>query len=261
MSAGKAAGRYVTGTFDLAVAGRRLRVELQVTTERTRPVKLLPLFRNVANAVVDVATKAAEAEGSTISCTKGCGACCRQLVPISAMEARGLLELVDAMPEPRASEIRARFTDARGRLEQANLLPRLIDPQPSPDEEIQALGLEYFAQGIPCPFLEDESCSIHLDRPAACREYLVTSAAEHCAQPTAENVVRVKMPAKVSRVLRQMEQPANGPHAPWVPLILALDWAGAHRDQTPPRTGKEWVGEFFARLTGTDVNRKPKQTR
>jgi Fe-S-cluster containining protein len=36
---------------------------------------------------------------------------------------------------------------------------------------------------MPCPFLEDESCSIHPDRPLVCREYLVTSPAELCAGP------------------------------------------------------------------------------
>ncbi len=41
----------------------------------------------------------------------------------------------------------------------------------------------YFHLGIACPFLEDESCSIHADRPISCREYLVTSPAVNCADP------------------------------------------------------------------------------
>ena len=45
-----------------------------------------------------------------------CGACCRQLVPISALEARELVRLVDRMPEPRRSVLRQRFNDALRRL-------------------------------------------------------------------------------------------------------------------------------------------------
>ena len=40
---------------------------------------------------------------------------------------------------------------------------------------MRILGREYFQLGIPCPFLEEESCSIYHDRPITCREYLVTS--------------------------------------------------------------------------------------
>ena len=49
--------------------------------------------------VVGVAVEDAVAEGETISCKKGCGACCRQLVPISQVEARRIRDLVEAMPE------------------------------------------------------------------------------------------------------------------------------------------------------------------
>ena len=59
------------------------------------------------NAVV----AAAEA-GKAISCHKGCGACCRQLVPISRTEGERLVTLVDAMPEPRRAAVLARFADA-----------------------------------------------------------------------------------------------------------------------------------------------------
>jgi Fe-S-cluster containining protein len=250
-------GDQITGTVELKVAGRPLRVQMQVPVGPTRPGKLLPLFRSVANAVVDVASKAVEAQGATISCTKGCGACCRQLVPISGIEASQLNELVDDMPEHRATEIRARFAAARAQLEKRGILAKLIDPRPMSDEEIQALGLEYFAEGIACPMLEDESCSIHPERPIACREYLVTSPAEHCSTPNAENIHLVPMPAKVSRAVRRMDSSITSTGAPWVPLILALEWAQTHEDRSSPRPGPELAREFFTRFARNEGAHTP----
>ena len=230
------------------MAGERLRIEMRVPAGRTRPAALLPLFRTVADEVVGIATKAAAAAGQTISCTKGCGACCRQLVPISAIEARRIRELVDQLPEPRRSEIRARFASATARLDAAGLLAALRAPGEYTGAELRALGLQYFAQGVACPFLEDESCSIHAERPVACREYLVTSLAEHCAQPSADNVTRVKVPAKVARAVRELEPAAASDGVGWVPLIVALEWAEAHPDRSQPRSGQELAREFFTRL-------------
>lgn len=243
----------VSAAVELAVSGRRLRIEMNVPTARVDSRRLLPLFHAVADRLVDVACEAASAAGEKVSCTKGCGACCRQLVPISVTEAHQLRELLDAQPEPRRSELRARFAAARTRLEQAGLLETLRRPQQVTDAQSQPLGLAYFELGIACPFLEDESCSIHPDRPAACREYLVTSPAEHCAHPTAESVRGVKMPAKVSRVIRQIERPLGNETLGWVPLILAPQWSEAHAQRTARRPGTEIVREFFARLTKRDL--------
>lgn len=232
----------VTGNLELSIAGKRLQLELSVPRGPTRPVRLLAHFRALADTVVDIAC-----EGKSISCTKGCGACCRQLVPISAVEARRLRELLDELPEPRAAEIRARFASARERLAEAGLLEALLDPQRIGDEQAQAFGLEYFAHGIACPFLEDESCSIHRERPIACREYLVTSPAAHCARPTADTVERVAMPAKVASAVRKLQPPT------WVPLIVAPEWADAHPDDSAPRPGPEIMGEFFGALSGRQL--------
>jgi len=239
----------VTGTVELSVSGQRLRVEMTVTTAHVRPSRLLPLFQSVTNSLVDIAVKTVETEGEQVSCTKGCAACCRQLVPISLSEAHALAQLLAASPEPQGAKIRARFAAAREQLEHAGLLDTLHHPQDVGADAAQVLGLAYFGLGIACPFLEDESCSIHSDRPLACREYLVSSPAQHCARPTAAGVSVVKLPAKASRVVRELASPAGTEGVAWVPLILAPDWADAERGQLPPRPGPDIVRDFFMRLT------------
>jgi Fe-S-cluster containining protein len=240
----------VTLQASLSSTDWRLRVKLTVPKGPTPLRHLLPLVQSLTDAVVDSATRAVEEGGAKVSCKKGCGACCRQLVPISEVEARHIHDLVEQLPEPRRSVVRTRFAEARQRLEAAGLLDMLQHPERLPEGEGRALGLKYFAQGIPCPFLEEESCSIHPDRPVACREYLVTSPAEHCALPSAETVRCVPLPLKVSNALQRLAAVEPGARSVrWVPLVLAPEWAETHPDDSSPRPGPEWLRELFDQMT------------
>lgn len=241
---------FVRATADLTIAGKVLRLEMPIPSGPTRLIDMLPFFRYLTDSFVELAEENARAGGATVSCKKGCGACCRQLVPISEIEARQLKELVEEMPEPRKSEIRARFERARELLREAGLLESLLEPNRIGEEAIVPLGLDYFRSGIACPFLEDESCSIHAERPLACREYLVVSPAEHCAQPTAESIRPVKLVVHTAKAVRGMSAAWNRHGVRWLPLILALDWAETHPDTSPSRPGTEWVREALARITG-----------
>jgi Fe-S-cluster containining protein len=243
---------YLTATIELSIEGRNVRLEAPAPTAPVRPIQLLPLFQSLSDAFVGLAVKAVEEEGEKISCKMGCGACCRQLVPISATEARHIHGLVNEMPEPRRSQILARFEAARSRLNDAGLLSRLEEPNKITEEESLPLGHDYFSKGIPCPFLENESCSIHADRPISCREYLVTTPAENCAHPTGDTVRCVNMAIKASTALRCMtiRSPRDDT---WVPLILAVSWAEAHPEEAPPRPGTELVREFFSYLTSKNL--------
>ncbi len=117
--------------------------------------------------------------------------------------------------------------------------------------EGMGVGMSYFDQGIPCPFLEEESCSIYGERPLVCREYLVTSPAEHCARPRAETVKRVKMPLKVWTAVAAFDEvPPGARFIRWVPLILAPEWAEAHPEEPAARPGPELLSQFFEHVTG-----------
>jgi Fe-S-cluster containining protein len=236
-------------TLELAVAGEHLRLEVQVPAGPTRSAALLPLYRTITEFVVEAGVKAAEGRGERVSCCKGCGACCRQLVPISELEAKELADLVMEFPEPRRSLVVARFQEARQRLAEAGLLERLAHPDRFSDEELRPLGLEYFRLQIACPLLEEESCSIHPDRPLACREYLVTSPAAHCGHPEENEVRGVPLPLAVSSAVCRMDVQPGARFTRWVPLILALSWSQEHPEEPPLRSGPELVSEFWRHLT------------
>jgi Fe-S-cluster containining protein len=241
-----------TASFRLGWGGRVLQAEVAVPAGPVRRRVLLPMVQQLTNALVGLAEDRVKDDGGTISCRAGCGACCRQVVPVSETEAHHIRDLVEALPEPRRAEVKGRFADARRRFADAGLLDALRDPDSVADKT--ALGLAYFRLGIPCPFLDDESCSIHPDRPLGCREYLVTSPAENCRNPSPETIRRVETPGWVMTSFAALDgPPARGGGIRWVPLVLAPEWAEANPEPPPDETGPDLFGRFMTLLTGKSI--------
>jgi Fe-S-cluster containining protein len=234
-----AMSKTVTGQGTLRIGGQVMPVRFTVPAGRCGAEALLPDLRRLATQVIDHAVAAVEQDGQRVSCAKGCGACCRQMVPVSPVEARELARIVAAMPPERAAAVRRRFADARQRMEAANL----GSTRGNPDDDQAAYGpysLAYFRQGVPCPFLEDESCSIHPDRPLVCREYLVTTPPEACAAIGAGRVRRVPVPLSLWTVLSKAA--SDDGRLEWMPLIESLDHAASHPPKpSPRRTGPQYV--------------------
>jgi len=241
-----------TVRLEATIGGCELKMSVGVPAGPTRLDDLMPLLQILSDQVVGSAEQEAAQRGVCISCKKGCGACCRQLVPVSPVEARHVARLVRDLPEPRRSEIVDRFAKARRQLEAAGLWGRLNDRQDWPEEGVSEIGLEYFHQRIPCPFLEDESCSIHLDRPMTCREYLVTSPAENCGNPTPQSVEWLPLPAKVWVAAARCESAENRErYLNWVPLIQSLDWVAEHSEPEAEISGPEMVRKVIENLVGS----------
>lgn len=231
------------------VFDRAVDLEMTLPARPTRMQTLLPVLRSVADSFVSVAVDRATAAGKSISCQAGCGACCRQLVPIAEEEAREVAALVDRLPEPRRSEIRRRFAAARERLVAAGMHADLIAPEGFGSRDPKTAGVEYFALGIACPFLENESCSIYEERPITCREYLVTSPAERCASPTPETIESVKLATKVWNALARAGTEPGRRFVRWVPLVVAPEWAATHPDGSAKKPAPELLKSVFDQIT------------
>ena len=247
--------QWVTGTVRLSIGGVPRELEMTVPATPVKPQRVLPILQMLTNGFVGESVEASAAAGEPISCKAGCGACCRQPVPISEVEVRHLADLVEAMPEPRRSVVRQRFADAVEQLEQIDWFDRLdaaaADPEGAGEKRVE-LALEYFGRGLACPFLEEESCSIHPDRPLACREYLVTSPAENCSRPSPETVRLLKLPVNPSRSLAGFGGAADSGKGAMVIMIRALDLAQRFPDGFPERTGPEWMQDFLSRMAAGD---------
>ena len=198
--------------------------------------EVVPALQGLVNAVVEAAEM-----GKAISCRKGCGACCRQLVPVSRTEGERLLRIVEAMPAERRGALKARFAAAEKAIDAEGLGDRQGRGKGRSDRD---LSTAYFALRVPCPFLEQESCSIHPERPLVCREYLVTSPAELCAGPAQEGVTPVAVP-KVSMAARGLQDDKDE----WFPLAMLMAWAKTRPRRAERRTGPAWVQRFLKGLS------------
>jgi Fe-S-cluster containining protein len=237
LSAGVPGEPVRNGQVVLVVGGEELPLELSVPAGPVTMERLLPILRGLSSLFSERATARAKAAGRPITCRAGCGACCRQLVALAPSEARAIARLVDTMPEPRRAVIHQRFDVALQRLGD------LVDRMPTGTAEERAeLSHAYFKLGIACPFLEDESCSIHPDRPMACREYLVSSPAENCRMPRPDNTDKLALDAYVLPTLVEVE--AGG----WAPLLLALRFRDENPEPAPSREAPAILREVIGRL-------------
>ena len=191
----------------------------------------LPFFRRLDDAAIGRAVGQVEKLGESVSCQKGCSACCRaQPVPVTPPEAHALQLLVESLPEPRRTEILGRFIDRVRRLEEAGLRETFLNRDPSMTREAaRENAMRYFRLGLICPFLEDDACGIYEHRPFVCRQYLVTSPAELCSDPFANPVKPVPMPLRFASATLSTGESLLGFPQYTVPLTLALEYAEQHR--------------------------------
>jgi len=227
--------------FELRIDDQVINASVKLPAEAIRPVDLLPILQGFSNAVLGAACV-----GESVSCTAGCAACCRQVVPLSETEAIYLTALIDEMPPERKAAILDRFEKALQKIDAAGLTEKLTMESLRTAEERRHLGDEYLAARIDCPFLENELCVIHQHRPLACREHLVTSPPENCWNPTAGSIEMVKMPRRMSRILYRFgDGVGNGP-LKFLPLTHLFQFRYPEQPRLP---GPQIFENFFREVT------------
>jgi Fe-S-cluster containining protein len=230
--------------FDIAVntpAGR-LNTVLDVPTGFVPITSIVPLTRRLGEEILKLEEHHSRQAGRAVSCRMGCAACCRMLVPLSPPEAFSLAEYIEQLPHERRSAIERKLDSTKAELARHGLLPRLQavadSAQAIPDEELEPINRAYYALRHPCPFLENEMCSIYEARPAACRELLVTSPAELCDNLAENPVEPVPVSVRIGTVLGLLWASVSESAPRLIPLPLALDWAGQHREAAK----RQWAG-------------------
>ncbi len=230
--------------LELTVCDRTIEAETPIPNQPLRVVDLLPVLLAFDSALVGMAADKTESDGQKISCREGCGACCRQIVPVAEAEAVYIAELVADLPAPRQAYIRQRFQEALAALGE-EFVERLHDTSKCHElAERRRLGEEYFNRGIPCPFLDQERCSIYQHRPMRCREYLVTSPAENCSNPSPETVRPVDVPVQLSRILFCFADGLGDQSTRWLPLVLALEFSGEQKRFPGPELFRRFVSQI-----------------
>lgn len=230
--------------FNIAVntpAGR-LNTVLDVPTGFVPITSIVPLTRRLGEEILKLEEHQSRSSGRAVSCRMGCAACCRMLVPLSPPEAFSLLEYVEQLPEERQAAIGRKLAASKAELAAQDLLHRLESvadaERPIPDEELEPINRAYYALRHPCPFLENEMCSIYEARPAACRELLVTSPADLCHNFVDNPVEPIPVSVRIGTVLGLVWATVSESAPRLIPLPLALEWARTHR----AAAAKRWAG-------------------
>jgi Fe-S-cluster containining protein len=237
--------------FALQVGDGQLKAKLQVPAGQTNLTELLPIIQSFENAIIGGIANEAAAAGHPISCKAGCGACCRQMVPVSIFEAQALGQWIRTLPDEQQRALESRFHQTLLALRDTGIINRLVEEDWFADTETaKHMAIDYFRLGIPCPFLHDESCSIHPHRPLSCREYLVTSPPALCADPATNSVSGVQLPIKLSRALYRMGGELEQDHRGWIPLVFLFAWmkSGADPGAAFAGTGQEVLRRFIEHL-------------
>lgn len=245
---------WITGQIKISINGVPLEMQMTVPAKPVKPQRMLPIFQQMSNSFVEMGINAVESAGGKISCEKGCSACCRQPIPLAEIEAFKIAESVENFSEPRRTAIKKRFDEACRRFYEIGWFEKLDKCAYLSKEEREKVILEYFYENVACPFLEDSACSIYEERPLACREYLVTSPAENCSNPSPETVQMIELQIKSAATLRQIGDSKNlNAIVNFLPLILALKWTELHADGFPEKTGESWMADFFQKLTNSQI--------
>lgn len=207
-------------------------IEIAKPRGRGSLMMLLPAARQLSASVLSASIDEAKATGETPSCRAGCDACCRHLIPVSAVEAIDLVRTIGRMPPASRDKVRARFKEilslmeAEGMVEPESAAPRSAIVSRARDAKAQwhDVSSRYFDMHIDCPFLASGRCSIYADRPFACRDYNATTPAELCAKLD-EAVTVIPRHLRMNEVLASLTVEIGGGSTGMVPLPLALELA------------------------------------
>lgn len=206
--------------------------EISVPTGFVPVTSIVPLMRSLGEQAQVLEEHHASLSGQLVSCRNGCAACCRMLVPLAPPEVFTLQASIERLPAEQQRRLQTRLDAAKLRLQEAGLWEQLQAVSESPDavtdEQLEPLNQSYYALRLPCPFLEDDHCSIYEHRPAACRELLVTSPAELCDDLTDPRIRPLALSLRIGTALGLLWADLTHTAARLVPLPIALDWAFRH---------------------------------
>jgi len=201
---------------------------------------LVPLARMLSTRIGTRTINQATSAGTSVPCRKGCGACCKYLVPLSVPEALCLGRQIGPLLEKRNATVAQGLATAANCILEGWSESRFSHDAPNysgSEPDIESVGQWYAELGLNCPFLCDGLCTIYDTRPIACREHTVLGTSGDCDgfHPGCGNHLR--MPVRVLDALAQlaarMEQ--TDVQAVMMPLVPFWYEENCHRElQTWP---------------------------
>ncbi len=234
--------------LDITTSSGNLHAQVEVPTHFIPVTSIVPVIRSLGEQAQDLEIAKTLKRGKTISCQKGCAACCRMMIPVSPPEAFALVEAIRGLTPEHQARIGQNLGETQRRFQEAGLFSTLQDLAESSyqlsDNDFQAINHAYYALRLPCVFLENEVCSIYEHRPAGCRSHLVSSPAEWCQEMEQHPVQELHIPLRAGTILSMLWKELTGGPLRLIPLPIAITWAESHQSQNQ----QTWKGmEIFNR--------------
>lgn len=225
-SPGRVYGRVIREA-ELTLFGQPLQLKLDVPDVRIRLADIIPVARDICDQVVAISAGHAESQGKTVSCTKGCSACCGVYLPaMSEPEAFRLVEDIQQLSQAHRDRILRGFLEIGQALEQSGLKEMIqarYDGHVRTDESAELVKKWWSRAHRSCPVLQSGACSMYSVRPMVCREFLAVSDPALCESADAEQVwIPVEMYVVLGKLAGELEQ--TGPNPKLIVFPDLLRW-------------------------------------
>jgi len=213
-------------SFDLSVADKKVPFRISITAKRAKLADIVPPARTIADKLILAFLETLAQNGQSISCRKGCSACCRYLIPLSVPEIFRFREELLAMPKDKGSRILKSCAVAAKRIldESSESLDADIITKNNLDQT-DHLSKWYAGLKLPCPFLSEGLCELYEQRPLACRQHIVTGSSFFCHPDNRGKPDVIAMPVNVLEAVGQLTAELENSEIEALMLPLAFSWA------------------------------------
>jgi Fe-S-cluster containining protein len=174
-------------------------IDIEVPDKPLAVSGIVPLMHLITDHLVQAAIHHCD---SPVTCSKGCGVCCKQLVPLAIPEVFFIVERLLEMPAALRTPVLQKFEFIEKNLETDNFIGSLRTIDQTKND--RAIAERYFRAGLDCPFLEHGSCSIHPWRPVVCREFNSLSDPLLCNDPFTNKVKALSYRRRPSEILAKL---------------------------------------------------------
>ena len=242
----------VSVEFAVGIGDGKFTATAVVPAGQTNLTQILPVLQSLDDSLISGVTAQLNQAGLAVSCKAGCGACCRQMVPLSIFEAETLSAWIRTLPESRQEELAGRFHQALLSLAAAGLIDRMVNEDwLAETESARQLALDYFYKRVPCPFLENESRANSACGFGFCQPIFVDHAVDETSGCKREKCL---MEAACELLLARFGKSTNpGAEGTWPRRCLAGAAAALHETARSPA----WFNCAVAPLTSRQETAKP----
>ncbi|MDD5135136.1 MAG: YkgJ family cysteine cluster protein [Phycisphaerae bacterium] len=228
-------GRMARVELSVPIFGKDLNLTIGFLDMPVRICDFIPVAQALCDKIVDATLNEAQKLGWNVPCKKGCGFCCKNLVPISEPEAMWLSQEFAGLPKSEQKVLQRSIEFARRKL--LSVAP----PQLTEPDIPQEISDWYSNLDLVCPFLVENSCSIYRLRPLACREHIVAGLAG-CGQ--SQNQI-VRLPISILESVSKLCDRFGEGQTDAIMLPISFAWVQSKKNR---KVGTYYMSQLLESL-------------